>query len=81
MRWAQVGDALCVSEWRWVGLDVVGLHEGSELVGDLSQGLSSLLMEEHRNDTSTQVHNIVIIILCHTNCTVPVLVYMPILFL
>ena len=69
MWWAQVGNALCVSEWRWVGLDVVGLHEGSELVGDLGQCLSSLLMEGHKNDANTQVrvHDIIIIVFCHIN--------------
>ena len=49
LRWGKVCTALLVSQWRWVGLDVVGLHERCELVRDLSQGLSSL-MEGQKNE-------------------------------
>ena len=42
LRLAKAGGALSVSKWWWVRLDAILLHEGSELVGDLSQRLSSL---------------------------------------
>ena len=42
LRWGNVNHALMFSQWWWIGLDVVDLHEGGQLVRYLCQCFLSL---------------------------------------